>query len=709
MKTLTTTLLVLFFLAKISFAQLFTEQTDIVIPGIFDGSANWGDFNNDGFLDFVITGDVGDVAGNIYYSALYLNNGDNSFTEQEGVVKEVELSSIDCGDYNNDNYIDILLSGLSLVTSPSIKYANIYRNNTDETFLEQADILYYKTSSGTLKWGDFNNDGYQDIFQSGSTFSGRKTKLQKNAKNGDFYFENIEIADVMNGNVDWGDYNNDGLLDFIYTGIASGTGRQTKVYKNNGDNTFSPQDQIILDNVTEGDSKWGDYNNDGYLDLILQGRDEDLLTSIYKNNQDGSFTKLVGINLIDVYWGEVAWGDYNNDGLLDILLSGWEHVNGLGVTQTKIYQNLGNDLFEEELDNSLIKVGYSNSTWGDYDNDNDLDILLTGFSNTTEISSVVTKIYKNNTLTPNTKPNPITNLETEVVGTDVYFSWDEATDDDQPSAGLNYNIYVYDEDNRENIFAGDTAYEHQFISSPQSFIYNHPLNGKSLVAQRGHIQGIRENGRVSYMLKGVLDGCKKYYWSVQAIDASFAGGEFAPEDSFYVDNAPPYIVCPLDKEFEISESQTGFLVSDLVVDPIYVADACSSIELENNINFTETMLGEELPPGITSLIWTATDSVGNVSECSLDIEITQVISVSDLLANKITVSPNPSKGVFLIKNSSSFPISEFQLSVTDITGKVILTMNQASSQINISDQPNGIYFLRLSHDDFVEVRKLVVY
>lgn len=64
MKTLTLAILISL-LATTAQAQIFTEQTDIVIPGIITGSVDWGGYNNDGLLDFMITGDAGDVSGEV--------------------------------------------------------------------------------------------------------------------------------------------------------------------------------------------------------------------------------------------------------------------------------------------------------------------------------------------------------------------------------------------------------------------------------------------------------------------------------------------------------------------------------------------------------------------------------------------------------------------------------------------------------------------
>lgn len=513
------------------FSQLFTEQTDIVITGINEGSVNWGDYNNDGLLDFMMTGrqfiDGEDFS---YYAAIFKNLGSNIFEEYTGVIQPVERSSLEWGDYNNDNYLDIIYGGGYIKNYSSFLKTEICKNNTNETFSVQTDINLIKTTQCGIAWGDYNNDAYQDIFQTGYNYGNVISKIYKNNQNNNFIEQtDINIKGVDKSSVSWGDYNNDGFLDFVYNG-NTGYFRLTKIYKNNGNNTFSVQNNIELVDLSAGTIEWGDYNNDGFLDLIMSGQTlEDqynvFITKIYRNNGDNTFTELLDVDLVAVTWSSVIWGDYNNDGFLDILLTGWAADDiGTGICTSKIYKNNGDETFTEQIDISLIPVGYSSVAWGDYDNDNDLDILLSGVY---AASSLTTKIYKNNITIPNTPPNIITNLQTEIVGNDIIFSWDEATDDNQASAGLSYNIYVYEKDNPL-----------PYIASPQAFSQTHDFNGRRLIAERGHIQGIRENGRVSYIIKGRFEKGKTYYWSVQAIDASFAGGEFAPEATINIVNIP---------------------------------------------------------------------------------------------------------------------------------------------------------------------------
>lgn len=110
--------------------------------------------------------------------------------------------------------------------------------------------------------------------------------------------EQTTILFEGNSHASWGDYNNDDRLDIL---IGS------KIYKNNGDKTFTEQTGISL---PDGAGSWGDYNNDGFLDILVGSK-------IYKNNGNETFTEQTDIS--NIYISDSGnWADFDHDGLLDI-------------------------------------------------------------------------------------------------------------------------------------------------------------------------------------------------------------------------------------------------------------------------------------------------------------------------------------------------------------------------------------------------------
>ena len=130
---------------------------------------------------------------------------------------------------------------------------------------------------------------------------------------------------------------------------------------------------------------WGDCDNDGDLDLLVAGdTGTNTITRIYRN-QSGEFHDIQA-GLPGIADGAAAWGDYNGDGRLDFALTG----NGTAGKISRIYRNNGNSTFTD-INAGLPGLEASTLTWGDYDNDGDLDLFLTGYTG----SSYVGAIYRN--------------------------------------------------------------------------------------------------------------------------------------------------------------------------------------------------------------------------------------------------------------------------------------------------------------------------
>ncbi|MFC2083992.1 FG-GAP-like repeat-containing protein, partial [Bacteroidota bacterium] len=489
----------------------FSEQTQISLTGVSASSVTWGDYDNDGDLDILLTGKYPGTYFHVHTSKIYQNNGDGSFTEQTQVpLTGVAFSSVAWGDYDNDGDLDILLTG----DDRNAYVSKIYQNNGDGSFTEQTQISLTGVAYNSVAWGDYDNDGDLDILLTGSTGSTYISKIYQNNGDGSFTEQTqISLTGVAYSSVAWGDYDNDRDLDILLTGQINLQTSVSKIYQNNGDGSFTEQTQISLTGVFSSSVAWGDYDNDGDLDILLSGITDSLqgVSIIYRNNGDGSFTEQTQISLTGVYSGSVAWGDYDNDGDLDILLTGYTESSYVSI----IYRNNGDRSFSEQTQISLTGVYSSSVVWGDYDNDGDLDILLTGsgLSNPDGIS----KIYKNNTQQINSPPASPLNLQYEILLDRVKLTWDKSIDNETPRNSLTYNLLIGDSSGEVNIL------------SPMS----DRNNGYRRIVNLGNT-----NHNNSWTIKGLEPGT--YYWSVQAIDNAFTGSQFSPEqilaisDSIYI-------------------------------------------------------------------------------------------------------------------------------------------------------------------------------
>ncbi len=373
------------------------DEIDAGLAGVNNSSVAWGDYDNDGDLDILLTGysDLGSIA------RIYRNDGPElGFYDAEAGLTGVRDGAAVWGDYDNDGDLDILLIGQSSAGRVTQVYRNDPSSGSERSFTDiEAGLpgFYW----GSAAWGDYDNDGDLDILLTGySDLARRTTKLYRNngpANPGlgwNFDEVNAGLKGTRWGEAIWGDYDNDGDLDILLTGYSGGGKDATLIYSNDGPAagwTFTDIDAGLL-NVEASATAWGDYDNDGDLDILLTGfvlTDSIFVSRLYRNNgsvSGWSFSP-VEAGLPDVAYGAVAWGDYDNDGRLDILFTGEDSDETL---LTRIYHNDGPTAgwSFSDIDAGLTDVAYSDVAWGDYDDDGDLDILLTGYN-------LISRIYRN--------------------------------------------------------------------------------------------------------------------------------------------------------------------------------------------------------------------------------------------------------------------------------------------------------------------------
>lgn len=251
---------------------------------------------------------------------------------------------------------------------------------------------------GGISLADFDADGDLDVYLSGSksftpTFVG---SLYRNDRlpTGDLYFSSVssDFRAAKNSSEDAGDYDNDGDVDLLVV-----AGQSVIVYRNDGQAGFTAipiytgVDNVLVsfvqDVINAPSCAWGDYDNDGDLDIVFSVPGK---TSIFKNEGNDRFVE-TAIQLPVLVNGSVSWGDFEGDGDLDLLLVSKPFQQ---PPATYIYRNDRKDTFVE-IQTGLPGIKAGSVTWGDYDADGDLDVLLMSTAVPIYGSSAASGIYRN--------------------------------------------------------------------------------------------------------------------------------------------------------------------------------------------------------------------------------------------------------------------------------------------------------------------------
>lgn len=347
---------------------LLKEYTTNNTPYMPGWSITAGDFNGDGYNDLMYGSGSGvafamsDFTSSFGYSIVYGNQ--YVFSQRGNFI-----------DINNDGNLDAYMCH---DVEPSVYYIN--ENNIP--VFNQGGLGDHPTGGhyGSI-WVDYNNDGLMDLFiaKCGSTPNKRINELHRN--NGDGTFTNVAPTANLdssseNWSTAWGDFNNDGWLD-LFNGINAQMQSEVgnhELMRNNGDGTFT--------NVTEG-SGFDDFNgksrehiaydfdNDGFLDIAGNSN------RIFFNNGDMTFT--AG----NVPFSDAAFGDLNNDGFIDAYAFGniyynqgnnnnWIKIttkgtesnnNGIGA-RVELYSDLGMQIREVRAGEGFAFMSTLNTHFG---------------------------------------------------------------------------------------------------------------------------------------------------------------------------------------------------------------------------------------------------------------------------------------------------------------------------------------------------------
>ncbi|MBU1701461.1 MAG: VCBS repeat-containing protein [Candidatus Eisenbacteria bacterium] len=276
------------------------------------------------------------------------------------LLKNRETRAAAWGDADNDGHLDLYLAGLE-------KSNKLLAGDGNAGFVDvTSDPLDNDGPGMCAAWGDYDNDRLLDLYISNWN---EENKLLRNL--GSFEFEDtsnnlLQIAGPS-CDVKWSDYDNDGDLDLYVTRTNS---QPNQLFRNEGDGSFSDATSGPLGGSQHSRGcAWGDYDNDGDMDLyICNGSAPNLLL---RNDGAGLFMDVTAPPLNDTSSGSsAAWGDYDNDGYLDLYVVNRESADHL-------FHNERAEYFTDETHGAMTSpLNGRSACWGDYDNDGYLDLYV---------------------------------------------------------------------------------------------------------------------------------------------------------------------------------------------------------------------------------------------------------------------------------------------------------------------------------------------
>ena len=348
------------------------------------------DFDGDGLTDVVFSSV--DFCSPL---RLYRNRGDGGFedrTEAAGLLRQLGGLNTTQTDYNNDGRIDIFVmrGGWELPMRNSL-----LRNNGDGTFTDvtrEAGLSSGSHSTHSVAWGDFDNDGWLDVF-----VGHELTPSQLFRNRGDGTFEDVSRragvgATAFTKGVVFGDYDKDGFPDLYVSNMFG----DNFLYHNNGDGTFTEvATRLGVHGPLPSFPTWFfDYDNDGWLDIFVASYPQSLeefvkhylglppsaeTLVLYRNKGDGTFTDVTRKVRLDRVIPAMGanFGDLDNDGFLDIYLGTGTPSFGSLMPNIMLKNDAGQRFLDvtEASGTGHLQKGHG-VAFADLDHDGDEDVVV---------------------------------------------------------------------------------------------------------------------------------------------------------------------------------------------------------------------------------------------------------------------------------------------------------------------------------------------
>ena len=661
---------------------------------IMGGGAAFFDYDNDGYIDIYVTGgSLGDK--------LYHNNQDETFSDVTveagfGNIETIKTTGVCTGDIDNDGDRDVFIT-------TGVNSANLlFENQGDGTFIDISGPagIYHATWSSSATMGDYNMDGYLDIYVGNYVeienlplvpFYEQINQTMPNyfyINNGDNTFtEQAALLDTDNSGatlaLSMTDYDGDDDIDIYVANDFGGFYEPNAMLENQyPSNLFGDAAEAI--GVDAGMNAMGvaigDFDNDLKLDYYITNMANNVM---YQNNGDNNFTNVAGlVNTLcsdDVSWGTFFF-DYNNDTYLDLFVA-----NG-GVLMQDANRDQGNSLFtsneehvytESQNYTGQVDLAISRGAiFGDIDNDGDLDIFVVNMSDSLNAN---TECY----LLRNEVDNGFNWLNIKTEGTTNNFDGFGS----KIIAYFNGNAYLREVDGGSSYESQSSSIVHfgmgesemvdslkvTWLGGESQMIYNVMAN------QMIHI---KEGNAYNFMINQVCEG-----------------------DSFYYNNE---WLTELGTYYDTASTSMG---TDSIIAMTFVSTTSFYTEAEAMINAGDSIFlaGEyQTTAGVYTDVFQSSGGCDSTVVTTLTVDFSSGIWEQNSLS--YSIYPNPSQGNFtLILSEESYITSVEIYSIVGIQiAERVFNEKRNRIDFDLNDQADGIYFLHIHSKGNDVIKKIIL-
>jgi len=663
--------------------------------GVFYGDCTVGDLNGDNKLDFMVSGAM---PGYIGYSGVFSNNNGQLTPIDIPQLSQVIYSATAIEDLNGDNRKDIIITGTKTSSSPQETIFEIHTNNGDGTFTKSIPAGIIGVNNGSLQIADFNDDGKKDIFVNGNA-DVPSSKIYFQQTDGTFQDANAGLTGTTYSATKVFDANADGSPDILITGFNIDDIPVTKLYINSGLGGFTEL-EVTIPNVYFSSVDTADIDNDGDIDLLVSGLSVPsggaaYNLGIYLNDGAGNFSEMP-TDFLGTAIGTSKFVDYNNDGFTDVFSTGVTLTDG---TKAQLYKNNGDQTFTLDTENSVIitALNASKAAWFDIDNDGDKDLLTMGFDG----ENPHTQLYINNTISTENCSEP--GLNTGDLGC-VTFIYNGIPTTYATVRGSDGNIWL-----RQNLGSDNVALSVADINSyGDSFQWGrwddgHQKRNSETAASPTSNNPLGLNGGSASYLTG-----SPAWWSTNALTDTWEAA--TPAEVTDTNSCDPCKAIGQGWKLPTQAEWAEIISLEAIESP--ATAYASTLKLPGN-GYRSATNGNFTFVGTRGYYWSSTASssgakylyIGTASANAAAgasrgqgaaircLKLKENLGTGGFDQNKFSLYPNPASDIFNIKTDLRIE----NISVYNQIGQLVVI--QKASQVNLSGAASGIYIVHIKFDN----------